>query len=66
MIKREKKLTLSERETQVVGMLNRGMRNKDIARELGLSPRTVCEYRHRAETKAILTARRELFRDEVN
>ncbi|MGR3634305.1 MAG: LuxR C-terminal-related transcriptional regulator [Shimia sp.] len=40
-------VSLSQRERQVVGGLGRGMTSKEIARELGLSPRTVEDVRAR-------------------
>ncbi len=36
---------LTERETQVMGLATRGLTNREIAHELGISPRTVEIYR---------------------
>lgn len=40
-------VSLSPRERQVVGGLGRGLTSKEIARELGLSPRTIEDVRAR-------------------
>jgi PAS domain S-box-containing protein len=39
--------SLTRRERQVVGFLSKGLTSKEIARRLGLSPRTVEDYRLR-------------------
>lgn len=43
--------TLTRRELQVMGMATQGMSNKDIAGELGISPRTVETHRARVMEK---------------
>ena len=40
-------ITLSKRERQVLGYMNEGMTSKEIARKLGLSPRTIEDVRAR-------------------
>ena len=40
-------LSLSKRQRQVLGLMGRGMTSKEIARELGLSPRTIEDVRAR-------------------
>lgn len=40
-------VSLTARERQVVGGLGRGLTSKEIARELGLSPRTIEDVRAR-------------------
>jgi len=40
-------LSLSKRQRQVLGLMRRGMTSKEIARHLGLSPRTIEDVRAR-------------------
>ncbi|MBV1865266.1 MAG: LuxR C-terminal-related transcriptional regulator [Rhodobacteraceae bacterium] len=40
-------LSLSKRQRQVLGLMARGMTSKEIARDLGLSPRTIEDVRAR-------------------
>ena len=40
-------ITLSKRERQVIGFMNQGLTSKEIARELGLSHRTIEDVRAR-------------------
>ncbi len=44
--------TLTDRERQVVTRLGRGMAPKQIARELGTRPATVCQQVFQAKQKA--------------
>jgi DNA-binding NarL/FixJ family response regulator len=54
--------SLSERESEVVRLLARGMPMKEIAQQLALSPRTLETYRSRAMEKLALKTRAELVR----
>lgn len=54
-------LKLSERELQVVELLARGERALDIAREVGLSIKTISTYRTRALAKLGLQTTGELI-----
>ena len=40
-------IVLSKRERQVIGFMNQGLTSKEIARELGLSHRTIEDVRAR-------------------
>lgn len=55
-------LTLSEREHQVLTLLGGGRTTKQIAAELGLSPKTVSTFRQRIRQKLRLTSDAELIR----
>ena len=43
--------SLSQRELQVLVMVAKGLRNKEISDQLCLSPKTISTYRHRLYTK---------------
>jgi two-component system response regulator FixJ len=58
----EKISKLSVREKQVLGCLVQGMQNKVVARELGISPRTVEVHRARIMGRLNLTSFAELVR----
>lgn len=53
---------LSEREAEVVRLIAEGHTSKDMARRLGLSPRTLETYKARAMSKLNLRTRAELIR----
>lgn len=53
---------LSERERQVLGLLAAGRANKEIAAELGVSPKTVSTYRARLLEKLHLDSTADLIR----
>lgn len=53
---------LSERETEVVRLTANGYTAKEIARVLGVSPRTLETYKARAMTKLSLRSRTDLVR----
>jgi two-component system nitrate/nitrite response regulator NarL len=55
-----RRVALSRRESQLVGMLTRGLRNKEISRELGLTEGTVKVYMSRLFQKAGAKDRFEL------
>lgn len=54
--------TLSERETEVVRLTANGYTAKEMARVLGVSPRTLETYKARAMTKLNLRSRTDLVR----
>ncbi|MET0792475.1 MAG: response regulator transcription factor [Polyangiaceae bacterium] len=56
---------LSAREAEVARLLARGLTVKEIAQQLGLSPRTLDSYRARAMAKLALRSRAELIRYAV-
>jgi FixJ family two-component response regulator len=58
----EKISNLTKREKQVLGCLVQGMQNKVVARELGISPRTVEVHRARIMERLNLTSFAELVR----
>ncbi len=37
-------MQVSERQTEILGLLQKGLTNKDIGRQLGLSPNTVRDH----------------------
>jgi len=53
---------LSERERQVLELLARGMTNKEIGLQLGLSPKTIARHRERIMGKLDLHSRTALVR----
>jgi two-component system nitrate/nitrite response regulator NarL len=55
-----RRVALSRRESQLVGMLTRGLKNKEISRELGLAEGTVKVYMSRLFQKAGAKDRFEL------
>lgn len=58
-------VALSERETAVLGLLVEGLRNKEIADRLNLSPKTVDTYRARMLSKLGYSSTAELVRYAV-
>jgi DNA-binding NarL/FixJ family response regulator len=52
--------TLTEREKQVAALIRRGLRGKEIARQLGLSDGTVKIHTHRIYQKLGVKTRSEL------
>jgi len=52
---------LTNRERQVVGLVCRGLSNKGIAKELGLSPATIKYYVHKICRKLGVRNRKELI-----
>jgi two-component system response regulator NreC len=54
--------TLSAREGEVLRLCAQGLSRADIARQLGLSPRTVETFKARAMAKVSLSSRAELMR----
>ena len=52
---------LTARETDVLGLLVRGLAGKQIARELAISPWTVNEHLHSLYRKCAVTGREELI-----
>jgi two-component system nitrate/nitrite response regulator NarP len=52
--------TLSKRERAIVGLVSQGMRNRDVASELGITEGTVKVYLHRIYEKLGVTNRTEL------
>lgn len=55
-------LSLSERELEVVRLVARGHTAKEMASQLGVSPRTLETYKARAMAKLDLTSRADLIR----
>ncbi len=53
-------VALTAREKAVVGLIARGLRNRDIASELGLTEGTVKVYLHRIYEKLRVNSRTEL------
>lgn len=66
MIGREEISGLSHREQQVVSMLAKGYRYKDIAGRLGISVKTVETYRARAMEKLELHSRAEIVQYAID
>jgi len=65
-VRRARVATLSARQQEVCALVVRGLLNKQVAAELGLSERTVKEYRAQAMAKLGVTSLAELvgfFRD---
>lgn len=56
----ERLARLSKREREVFGLLVRGFSTKEVARELGLSPRTIEDHRAQISAKTKATSLREL------
>ncbi len=56
---------LSKREQQVFERLGQGMESKDIAKELGLSPKTIDSYRYRIREKLQIEGSVELIQHAV-
>jgi DNA-binding NarL/FixJ family response regulator len=56
------RVSLSQREAEVMRLLALGHTSKEIAQSLGLSPRTLETYRQRAMSKLHLNSRAELIR----
>ena len=48
---------LTTRETEVLGLLAQGLPNKSIAKQLGISPKTVSNHVERVYTKLGVTNR---------
>jgi DNA-binding CsgD family transcriptional regulator len=42
---------LSKNEKEIMYLVNKGLRSKDIARERGLNPKTVATYKRRIKIK---------------
>jgi DNA-binding CsgD family transcriptional regulator len=59
-------VALSERESEVVRLLARGLTMKEMAAQLSLSPRTLETYRSRAMEKLGFKTRADLVRYAVN
>ena len=57
---------LTRREWEIVGLIGRGLTNRQIADELGLSTRTVEGHVYRAMTKTDCADRTELGRYAPN
>ena len=53
---------LTEREREVLGFVSRGLMNKEIARDLGISNRMVEKYVSRLLAKSCTSTRTELAR----
>ncbi|KAJ1636345.1 hypothetical protein T492DRAFT_400980 [Pavlovales sp. CCMP2436] len=56
---------LTEREREVLDKLSRGLMNKEIARDMGISPRMVEKYVSRLLAKTATSTRTELARFAV-
>ena len=59
---RERVAALSEREREVLGLVVAGLTNKEIARALGLSPRTVEAHRAHLSSKLQVASLAQLIR----
>lgn len=59
---RSPKDRLSDREVQILGGLSSGLSGKELARRLGISPKTVCTYRARLLRKLGLKSTADLVR----
>ena len=66
LIKMQATIALSDRESDVVRLLARGLTMKEMAVQLALSPRTLETYRARALEKLGFTTRAELVRYAVS
>ena len=59
---REREARLSEREREVLGLVVEGLTNKEIARALALSPRTVETHRANLSAKLDVATLAQLIR----
>jgi len=53
---------LTEREREVLTLIAQGLTNKQIGRQLGISPKTVARHRDNISQKLNLSSRAELTR----
>ena len=56
---------MSDRETEVIRLIARGHTSKEMAEQLGISPRTLETYKGRAMAKLDLRTRADLIRYAV-
>jgi DNA-binding NarL/FixJ family response regulator len=54
--------TLTEREVEVMQLVQRGLTNKQVAEKLSISPNTVKKHLHNALMKRGIQRRRQLFK----